>query len=184
MRYKDQIIDLTILLITSIIFYHSWFLPGNIRWGDFGSWFNEKAADYIEKPYLWDSTMNGGWYSLLGIPFYPVLHIEGLLTLINVDFNIFSRLFFFYPFVLLTPIFMYLLTYHLFKNRIVSFFSSLLFSLNTYIMLISSGGQVLIAVSYCLSPLLLLTFIKLVETSKLKYLFFLAIVFAIMAEKK
>ena len=42
-------LELIILMFVSILVYHSWLLPGVIRWGDMGYWFDDKSIEFFTK---------------------------------------------------------------------------------------------------------------------------------------
>lgn len=173
---KKIMLDIFLLILVSTFVYRGWFMPGILHHGDWLYYTKEKLLNYIEWPYLWESSLKGGYYSIIEIPLYPILKIEALLAEMGVDFSISGRLFFFWPFVILKPILMYFFAYFLFKNRIVSFFSTLLFCFNPYILIISTG-HLTVGMAYTLSPLFLLSFLKLFESTqlKLKYILFSAL---------
>lgn len=93
-------------------------------------------------------------------PYYQIptkIFVEYL----NVPWEIFERLFWFWPFVLLCIISSYYLT--------KSWVGVLVYTANTYILMVVGGGQMGVALAYALAPLVLKSFINVIDRTVSRY---------------
>ena len=167
---KRRSIDLIILAALILFAYRGWFKPGFIVGGDWGLYiYQENIMDYFSFPYIWMSGFNAGNYVISSLIYNCTLFMQAFfMYFFNVGYDVTERLVWYYPFVFLAPFSMYYLSYVLFKKRIICFLSSILFALNTYILIGVTGGHLTIAMGYAFSPLILAFFIKSMKETKLK----------------
>lgn len=94
-------------------------------------------------------------------PYYKLTAKIGV-GFLSLPWEITERIFWFFPFLILCLFFSWKFTYFVLKKAgitenvsLYSFFGVLIFSLNTYILMILGGGQMGICISYSLAPLFL-----------------------------
>lgn len=161
--------NIAIFLII-IFVYRYWFIEKEIIGGDWLYFFNETLLQrFSHIPTLWSSIYGNG----LGgeILTYPLDFFLYLLVSVFVNTLHFSWIFtykiFLFGFFLVSSIFS---SFYLFRvifpkinNLWLPAIASLIFTTNTYILMIASGGQIGVAIVYSLSPLILARFIKMIN---------------------
>lgn len=152
---------LLLLLIPLFLVYKNLFLSGPLAWGDAPYFYPEALKELVKEPSGWIERGNnfGGPNVFLWIS--PLMVLYGVIgSLLNLGNDIAVRYIFYFPSVVLalvTPLF---LTRYLKLSNKVQFFSSLIYSINTYFILLIDGGQVGVALAYGLFPLTFLFLIK------------------------
>lgn len=153
-----------LLVCVFLTIYKNWFLATDIIGGDWPYYFPQAISDFHFPPLSWVSWRGNGFG---GIDITYSLHIfEQLLilgtTLLHIPWNIIYRVFWFGGFLLLTI----LSSFYLFKiifptsrvwHKITAAF---IYSANTYVLLVASGGQMGYALGYACAPLVCAQFIK------------------------
>lgn len=172
-------IDIVILFLFSLVLHRGYFYPGFMTRDDWAFHYKEQLTEWFSPPYAWRaesslSTMKLGWFTK-----YPIFVTCGFFAkFFYLDFNIIERILFFFPLVILPTLSMYYLTYHLFERRMVCFFSTILYSSNTVILLWSIGW-VPLAIAFSFIPLILALLIQSLRETSLKKAFLTSIIFAI-----
>ncbi|OGH05950.1 MAG: hypothetical protein A2W22_03410 [Candidatus Levybacteria bacterium RBG_16_35_11] len=172
---------------TIFLTFKAWFLPGLITAGDL--WPNF-ASMYPNRPislYAWDYGNAAG----LGGVVSPILWIYlnfGIAStvlgkLFNLSWSIVERVYFLYPIIILSLFSSFYLFKKLFNNSNFAILSSFIFTLNTYLLMVVGGGQVSIALSYVISPLVFYFFLKTFNFAKndklnLKNILFSSLIFS------
>ena len=168
------------ILCIVLLVFRQWFLPGFITAGDFSGITRSAIEQVSFFPFLWSnvfgdslgsSTMPYIWnhfsYMFPRFIFGKLMHISPDAVL---------RIGYLYPFLF----FGFIGTY-IFAKKYVSpswaRLSSLVFTVNTYSLLIIGGGQIGVALAYSTVPIVLYFFIKLNENITLKYSLLFGILF-------
>ena len=136
--------------------------------GDLYYQFEQMYGNFSIYPYAWNFSRGiglGGNYVLFlwnnPVNFIPVSILGNKLGL---DWSLIERLVFFYPFLMIAFASSYTLIRKLFGTSYFNLISPLIFILNTYIVMIVSGGQLQIALAYALAPFSLLLFIEIINS--------------------
>lgn len=138
--------------------------------GDFRFFWPESIKDFVSFPSAWDSSLNTG----LGQSQLPSLWITSyfnfttFFTKLGLDWNLIQILFWILPAFVISFFSSFFLFKHLFKETKFSIISGLIYSLNTYFLLVLTGGQLGVSLAYSLVPLVFLRFIKLFDNSNIK----------------
>lgn len=155
-----------------LVIYHNWFTVSEITGGDWWYLSPEMLSNYSIVPSLWSSQE-----SLLGgtNPNYPFLSyshfIIGLfVNIFHIPWNIVSLVFYFLLFIFVSIFSICYLVKILFpKSSLIDLsLATLIYTTNTYILLVASGGQMGIALSYGIAPLVLALFIKCINTTSFR----------------
>lgn len=169
MIQKYNILVFLGLAVPTLLAFRAFFTPSPLVWGDAPYFYPEGLKELVAKPYLWTDNGNnfGGINSLLWLS--PLMFVYGILhKLFGLDNDLIIRILFYFPATLLsliTPIFF---ARYLGYSRVVQFFTSLVYTLNTYFLLLVDGGQVGVALAYGFFPLTLLFLRKLIDTPRFK----------------
>lgn len=167
---NKNIIFPVVLLIIAIFTHYDWFLSNEIiTSGDWEFQNDPTMREWFSMPYAWNSQKNIGSYDIL-LSFYGFKLIFGALATLDIPFNISERLLFLWPSVLIATFSMYHLAKRIFESSLAGFFSSLIYSLNTYILLLHGVGHLTVAMAYALLPAIFLYFKFGLEKYQLRYM--------------
>lgn len=172
-----NIFGLILLGLIMAISFRGWFHSGIITHGDWTYHPIEAMRNWFSFPYAWESQVNPASVTPFHLSNYPIRFLFGLLASLGLDFGISERILYHFPILFLSMFSMYYLAHVIFKNRIVSFYSSLLFGLNSYILLL--GDHLTIRMAYSLTPLVFAFFIKSVDSRRSKDVIIASILFAV-----
>lgn len=166
------------LLVLFVVFfiYRGWFdLGKSLSSGDWPYLFLENIQAFkipIERPFLWLE------------PYYEITAKLGV-EIFSFSWEITEKIFWFWPFLIISLVssyfFLKYLATRLEIERNASIFislGSLIFTTNTYILMITGGGQMGIAIAYSLAPLVLFANIKY-QMSNIKYVLGSGLVFGV-----
>ena len=149
--------------------FRNWFLAPQIIGGDWPYLFDEMLKDYSFFFSLWNPFQGNGFGGM--VPFYSLGVFHGFTVFLSQTFHItwsIAYKFSWFGLFIGLSIFssMYLLKTVLPRAKFwQQIFASMVFSTNTYILMVVSGGQMGVALSYSLAPLVLARFIKLIDHS-------------------
>lgn len=180
MKYRNLFVSFLILLSLAVFAFRSWLhLSSIISAGDWQYLYPDNLQGFYSiTPQLWQQTsQNGlGGSFVYSLNFYPFLFVSSLIwRLFHIDWRISSKLLWFFPAVIFSILSSYYLSWVLFRNRIISFFSSIVYLFNTPFLIWVGGGQPTIATSYGLIPFSLVFLIQALHTKKIQYIIFLGL---------
>ena len=150
-----------ILFLSGVAVFNRIF-RGSIYWGDLPYFFSEELTQFWATPQVWTSYGNNFGGVNLVIWLWPIMSLWRLLG---------PQLLFIIPSLILSIVGPIFLTRYLKMPPLVQFFTSAVYTFNTYFLLLIDGGQAGVALSYGLFPLTVLFLIKLVDKSNLKSFF-------------
>lgn len=165
-RYDKHI---SLYIITTLLFLHFYayriwlFSASFLTHGDWYLSSYEHSSELLTLPSIWSSYTNG--MVNLTPPFYMFLLIEGFLSHLGVNYPFIERILFMWPIALLTLPLSYILIKSITKDSIASLIGAMIYSYNTYFIIIQTGHLTLM-MGYTLAPLALLLFIKTIENNK------------------
>ncbi len=150
---RIKIILFLALVIPLIFAYKAFFLPGQLVWGDAPYFSRETLKSLVDLLPAWT---NRGHNFGGPMDFYwawPITLLFGLgHKLFGLENAALIRIFFYFPSIILAAIGSW---WYAKKRGLIlvgQFFTSLVYSLNTYILLLIDGGQVGVALAYGLFP--------------------------------
>lgn len=178
---KKNIFSITLFLGFIFLVFRNWFLAPEIIGGDWPYFFSEMTKDYFSYFSVWKPGQGNG---LGGIsPAYPLGVFHGFTFFVSHVSHIPWTFVYKFSWFSLFLVLSILSTMHLLKTVLprVKFwqqiFASMVFSVNTYILMVVSGGQMGVALSYSMTPLVLARFIKIIDNKEsLKDKTYLAII--------
>ncbi|MEL4304532.1 hypothetical protein [Methanococcoides sp. LMO-2] len=160
-----------------ILFFISIILLSHQRWffslepitsGDWWYHHTESMKEWFSLPYAWDTQQNIGRFPITGMSFYGFNVLYGFFAILGIPLNISERILFFWPVAIVSVVGMYYLSHKLFNNHLISFFAAMIYSLNTYFLIIQTG-HLTVAMSYALAPLIIAFFIDSLKNGSIKY---------------
>ncbi len=139
--------------------------------GDFRFFWPENIGDFVQIPSSWDSILNTGvGKSTLGsLWINSYLNFSALFSQLGLSWNIIGLLFWILPAVLLSFFGAYFLFLKIFPDKkLFGLLSGFIYLGNTYFLMILTGGQLGVALSYSLAPFVILFFLKCLESLNFK----------------
>ena len=128
-----------------LINYFSKILTG----GDWVVFFKETIRELSFFPYIWSPTNGNGLGQnisfVLGYKYFFAVITKFLLIELNLPWSVTEKFIFFIPFWLISILSSYYLASYLFKSRVMRSLSSIIFSFNTYSLMLVGGGQMGVA---------------------------------------
>lgn len=144
------------VLVTTIVIFKNWFWGGLISAGDFGFYYPSMYSNHPLFPYAWffagNSGLGGPSYLFACINFAVGIPLTFYGSLLHIDWYILERIGFFLPFLFICAFSTFYLTKRIFSNNKIWLLVYIIFTLNTYILTVVSGGQIILALSYALCP--------------------------------
>lgn len=163
------IIPFLLLLLIAFIF-HSWFLPGLLSTFDFPYYSSLMMKDASIIPYAWGFHVGLDGFAKFFSPYSWVflsIYIPEVILgkYLGMDWSFIQRVMYLYPLLILLVLSPIYLFKALFPKNKFYFISVLVFSFNTYSLLLVSG-EVFIALAYSLIPLVFALFVKVMNKIK------------------
>lgn len=182
MNKTPSVVHVFVFGIIIYIIFKLWFYPVLVMGGDLSHFYPEMIKNIPLMPYAWDFQRGsglGGYYApflwnhfIITVPFLLI----GKLTAFN--WTILERVIFLYPFLIISCCSSYLFAKKLFKDSAYALLSSILYTTNTYILMVVGGGQMQIGLAYAMAPFVFLIYISLINNfiEKRNSTFFLALI--------
>jgi len=158
--FWEKIFYLVIFLQLALVF-HPWFSDLPISSGDLTYFYKENMKEFLGPPLSWESFRNtglGGKAVLFQGAYFYNLPL-GLLANFF-EYQIIERIIWVWPILVLAILFPLVLYRIVGLPKKFAIFSSLIFALNTYFLMIVSGGQITVSLGYVMIPLVLALFWK------------------------
>jgi hypothetical protein len=161
-------IPISLIVFIAVISHAAVFFSQSVLTsGDWQFRYQETATEYAPLIPAWRIYPDGLGAVNINAIFYPINVLYGWL-LHSFGFAVMERALFFYPMLLVGGIGMYYLAKRLIKNNLAALIASLLFTYNSYFIVISASHPT-IAVADALTPLLFLYFFKYLEGKNFRY---------------
>lgn len=153
------------VVVIIVVIFRNWFGFLPVSSGDTSFFFKEQIIGYFNPPFMWEAFRNLGFggpaFISQGVYFYNVpLGILGHVL----DYGVIERIIWFFPILLLgfvSPIIL-AKTLKLFDSKLYPL-TALIFLLNTYFLIIISGGQFTVAFGYIAIPLVFAAYLSAVR---------------------
>jgi hypothetical protein len=178
-------ITLFILFILFILWiFKSWFISSVISAGDLRVFYSSMFKDYFLYPYAWDwQQSNGlggfsssfGWFTLdISLPLF-------IGRIFHLNWSTIERVFYFFPFLILCIASSIALFKKLFQSNKFYLLAAFIYLLNTYILMMVGGGQIVgISLAYAIIPLVFRQFLILIEQQEKSKLLYQAILAGVL----
>lgn len=161
----------SIVVVIVVFIYHGWFSSGIIARGDWRALSSARTLDFLGPPSVWDEAQAGGFsilYTGIDSARLPLFNLQANLHKnFGLGFEWTERIIWFFPFLIFSTLSIYLLSKRLFKNTLVSFFATIYFVSNNFIIFRLHGAQIDLAMTYALAPLSIYFFVRGVEEKRL-----------------
>lgn len=143
------------LAVIAVLLHWRWFLPGVITDQDWWNYSDTamRALWPFPSTYNFDANAGADWRT--SINYFPMESIMGLLAHLGADFGMAERLAVLFPTVILAPVAAYFVLRLYCSRPAAAFVGALFYANNAYIDVIVARGQMTIAESYAMAPLVL-----------------------------
>jgi hypothetical protein len=162
----EKLIKPFLLLLLVITVFHAWFLPGLLSTFDFPYYSPLMMKDASIMPYAWGFHVGLDGFARFISPYSWVLPFINIPQVIfgrlGMDWGLIERITYLYPLLILLLISPVVLFKTVFPKNKFYLMAIIVFSFNTYSLLLFSG-EIFVALAYCLIPLILAIFIKILS---------------------
>lgn len=175
-----------LFLLALFLVYKAWFFPGLITAGDFWPSFTSMYHERTILLYAWDPVFGNG-YGANTIPFLWIYTNIGLFTTVfgiwlNMSWSTLERVGYLYPFLVLSVFSSTILYKYIFPKSTFFLLAPAIYTLNTYILMVIAGGQIIgIGMAYAILPLIVYFFLKALNNSTVPSALFLGCIIAAQA---
>jgi hypothetical protein len=156
-----------VLILVLLVVYRGWLGLAPLSAGDWSFHFSEEVAHFFMFPSSWRVAFGGGLGGngvfLAGLETYFLATARILYQLTGLPWAVSERILWYIPFLLVGAGSSIYLVRTVFPNLMLWWLTPIIFLTNTYILMITGGGQMGIAMAYAVAPLVLAQFIKLFD---------------------
>ncbi|MBI4064987.1 hypothetical protein HY409_01270 [Candidatus Gottesmanbacteria bacterium] len=162
---------LFVLFSASFFVFRKWFTLPEIIGGDWPYYYEANLKNFFLVPTIWQPWLGNGLGNiqpLLGLHLFGSMVIVFFTQWLHIPWNIAYKVGWFGLFFILSFFSPIVLWYRVFPRvslRWPYLLSGLFYSTNTYILMVTGGGQMGVAIAYGLAPLVLSSFIKMTRLS-------------------
>ncbi len=158
-------IALPVLFITLFV-THNWFVPGFLAGYDSLFYFKESYSLYSVYPYAWSTMRDSG----LGGTFIPLLWgyasngvAMGIGNIFGLSWDLVDKVVFYFPFLILSFVSAWFFAQKTLVSKSFALLASFIYTINSYILMIVSGGQVHFALAYAITPIVVYFFLSTIN---------------------
>jgi hypothetical protein len=149
-----------VLVVAGLLVHYQWLTTAPLSAGDWGWVSEEKLRTWFPWPTVWDPTTGFGVKNFAGSNTSPLEAVLGLLSRVGVTWGLTEKLVFFWPFAALSFFAPWLFAREILRSPHWALLSALIYASSTYLLLVSTGGQLLVAMAEVLAPLVLWAFVR------------------------
>ena len=158
-------------LLLFILIFNNWFYPNVISSGDFSFISASRLQDISLMPYAWGWNLAVGGLGAFVSPFSWLHYVEAVplmfAKVFSLNWLLVERIFYFYPLLVALIVIPSFVFKKFLPTSRFAFLSTLIFSLNTYILMLIGGGQIFISLSFAIAPLVFCLFLVSFNQKKL-----------------
>jgi hypothetical protein len=166
MKLSNLLLFLFIFSITLSVF-NAWFISPIITAGDSWYYFYSMFDNHYVQPFAWYTYSISNGLGGQGFAFVTTFTLMAVILeiakILNFSWEIISRFTLYIPFIIISLTSSIFLVKKLFPKNPLWFTAPIIFTFNTYILMVVGGGQLPTALSYAIIPFSLFLFIKLLE---------------------
>lgn len=160
-----------IVILFFLFIFRQWLMSSVIASGDYWYYFKSMYGILFLHPYSWYQTTLPSGLGGQGFAYTNVITLVAfvfkLANIFNLSWETASKIFFYGPFMFLSFGSSVLLIKKILPNNRFWFIAPIVFALNTYILMMTGGGQIITGLSYALSPITLYLFINIIDSKNL-----------------
>lgn len=171
---RSNFLYIFLILIPAFFVFISFFKPLHLVWGDAPYYYLDAFKSILSGLPLWGGSGIDFGGRNLALWLSPIMIVYGFLgNVFGLNNDIIVRILFYFPAIILAATGSYLFARCLKLSKNIQFFTSLVYVLNTYFLLLIDGGQVGIALAYGIFPFVILTWKSFFDKKSVKSFFLL-----------
>lgn len=144
------------VIFISCLVYHQWFWGNSYFAGDFPYLFSSQLQQSVFLPLAWSNVSGLGQYNVPFMwNFFPISLVSASLALLHVSWSLMAEFLYFLPVLIIPFISSYFLYVTLGFDKRFTVLAVAIFLLNSYMLMVLGGGQMLLALAISVSPFLL-----------------------------
>src|SRR5260221_10383340 len=163
---KIRILSLCIFSVIIFCIFHNWFFLHDITGGDWPFFFPQRLYQTAFIPPAWNSVLNNGLGGISPLYSLQVFHqfTISISNIFHIPWIIIYKIFWFGMFLFFSIFSSIFFLKSIFPKSsvVLQLVCALIFTTNTYILMIVGGGQMGVALAYALTPLVVGLYIQLV----------------------
>ncbi len=158
-RFSSETRSIFTVILVLLVVYWGWWLPGPRVANDYPNTSQDTLNSLMDLPRAWSSRYSEGMgeYSVFTLWSWPISFLSGLLANGGLNFDLIERLVFILPFIIVGTLGIWKFLERLNLSNPARIIASIFYLLNTYILLVIDGGQLMIALAYAWFPIAYLT---------------------------
>lgn len=169
---KNKIVLLSLIAFILYIF-RNWFFLQSLSTGDWNYRFPQVILEFAVYPYAWNIGFGNGFGGdavfLLALSTYYRLTAVFLSDAFRIPWEVIEKIIWYWPFLIVSVAGAFFLFKKLIvKDSVLALVASLIFATNTYVLMITGGGQMGVAMGYAMSPLVFFSFLSILTAGKSK----------------
>jgi hypothetical protein len=159
---------LLIPAVFTVSVFHAWLTPGLLLGADWVRRVPDELNNYFPWPHVWNGSQQIGENNDPLISYYPLFALMGLFSLVHVSWNVIERVFFFFPYLVLSVVSPYVFTYRLTRSPAGAAVAASIWTVNTWIVMASERGAIPSIVAASLLPLFFYFAIGFIERATIR----------------
>jgi len=164
---KNKLLLYLLAAVFIALVFKSWFLPFPLSTGDWSYKFPKMISEFNLYPYAWNTSFGNGFGTngifLMALGTYFSTSAAFLYKL-NIPWVFIEKILWYWPFIIVSSLGSFFLFKQLFtKSNTYAAVSSLIFTANTYSLMIVGGGQMGVGMGYAMIPLVFFSFISILK---------------------
>ena len=170
---------LILILLISILVFHRWLNLSIFAYSDWLFSFKETMKEFLI-PSVWSTRYYGFGSADPVLWKFPLNFFYGIFGNMNLDFNFADKFLIFWPTIILSGIFSFLLVKKIVKSDLGALVGSFVFSYNTYFLSINTQGHELLTIAFIFAILAIWLFIKTLEERKISLAIYTSLILFIV----
>lgn len=162
-------IQLFVVVALSLIVFNSWIFTQVIASGDFWYFFPSMLHNLSLYPQAWYGVVGNGLGGLGIVYQNPVIVFAltlKIVTILGLSWPFVAKMLLYIPFIIICIFSSVFLIRKVLPGNNLWLFAPIIFLFNTYSLMLVGGGQILLALSYSLMPLVIYLFTQSISSSK------------------
>lgn len=172
LKHIGKFLPFLLIVLPYLFVFKAFFVSGPLVWGDAPYFFLENLHELFQKPLVWDfRNSNFGSSQAQVLWLYLPTFLMGFLAKLGLNNDIAVRLIFYFPATMGAILGSWILIKKFVQNSLAATLGSILYTFNTYFLLLIDGGQIGSALSYGIFPISLCALLLLQEKFSAKNIF-------------
>ena len=154
-------IVLPVILVLSV--FHAWVFPGLLLGADWVRRVPGEMYWYWPWPHVWNPAQQMGESNAMYLSSFPVLSLVGLASHLHVSWPTIERLFFFWPYLVVSVVSPYAFAYRLTRSPYGASLAASLVTVNTWVIMAAERGAIPSLIAAWMLPLFWVLAIRFIE---------------------